>query len=588
MGGQTDFSNPGSWLQAQAQGNVCLLVIVDSSSPGEYASVGDTLFAALRHWGMPYKVLDIAREAFPNEQLDQVCSCIIIAQPKMSGQLVGARAVAIRDAVKGGVGLVSLDFVTNDYDVPLQEIFGGLSVGVSPVSRSALRTSNSAHYITARRENGSVLTLARPVEVTPIHNISYRMPQQRLIETFDCWPILLVNEFEGGRTVQFTISPEIWLNDVLGHAGGLDDVLWRSIVWAASKPFVMRAMPPFVTALIDDCSSSYNHFGYIDIFNRHGYSPHLELFLEDLDRVFHDDRTLDSRAIKAKYDEGLVDIAAHAFTYDDQIYFDHGRAIAYDDARLAENFERFDHRFANWGIRPSRFVNAHFGEIGVNALPYLMERGICFYGGIHPFGEAWFGDAGTRLPWEPAPYGQKGFLLDYMPGHPEFFALKAQIEPYWYTPEQRAEADCLWGNTIFWDENSRNDVESAACQAVRQIKRGLNSLFYGSLYTHEQRIAVLSMSELDRFLSQVDDLMSGFEVIPCRLERVAEYALNLRESGITLAQRDNESRVLTCKLEGRTSLATCVQLFEEEGSEIRQCLLDVPPFHGAMTIENKI
>jgi hypothetical protein len=585
MEGQTDFPHPTNWQQVQAQGNACLLIIVDSTNQSEYELVGKTVFAALRYWGMPYTVLDIAREGLSGQKLDGY-SCVVIAQPRMAGRLAGSRAEKIRDAVKGGVGLVSLDFMVNEYDAPLQEIFGGLSTGSSPVPKSALRTADNAHYITSRRDRGSVVSFACPIEVTLIHNVSYRLPQHRLIETLDCWPVVLVSEFERGKAVQFTLSPEVWLNDVLGHAGGLDDVLWRSIIWAAKKPFVMRAMPPFVTALVDDCSSSYNHFGYVDAFNRHGYTPHLELFLDDVDRVFHQDRTLGARAIKARYDEGLVEIAAHGFTYDSQIYFDHRLGRAYDDDQLAKNFERFDHQFADWGIRPSSFVNAHFGEIGVNALPYLKERGIRFYGGIHPFGEAWFGDDEARLRWEPAPYGQRGFLLDYMPGHPEFFALKAQVEPHWYTAEQRAEADCLWGNTIFWGESDSNDVESAAYQAVKQIKRGLNSLFYGSLYTHEQRIAALSMGELDRFLSLVDDLMSGFDTIPCSLELVAEYAVNLRESRITVAQCGGESGRLACTLEGKASLTTCLQLFEEEGGEVRQRILDVPPFDGVITISS--
>ena len=39
---------------------------------------------------------------------------------------------------------------------------------------------------------------------------------------------------------------------------------------------------------------------------------------------------------------------------------------------------------------------------------------------------------------------------------------------------------------------------SAANQALAQMRLGLNSLFFGELYTHEQRIAVLSMASITR------------------------------------------------------------------------------------------
>ena len=44
------------------------------------------------------------------------------------------------------------------------------------------------------------------------------------------------------------------LNSVKGPLYGLDDLFWRSMVWAARKPFVMQGMPPFVTMRMDDAS----------------------------------------------------------------------------------------------------------------------------------------------------------------------------------------------------------------------------------------------------------------------------------------------------------------------------------------------
>ncbi len=55
------MSNSTSWQDAQSEGNGCLGVVVDSRAP-EWALVDETIFAALRHLGLPYQVLDLSRD----------------------------------------------------------------------------------------------------------------------------------------------------------------------------------------------------------------------------------------------------------------------------------------------------------------------------------------------------------------------------------------------------------------------------------------------------------------------------------------------------------------------------------------------
>jgi hypothetical protein len=573
-----------SWLDSQAEGNGCVLVIVNSADLERYRIVGPAVLSALVHFGIPFSVTDLAQNEVDLNRLEHH-ACILVAQSGMAGRLAGARSSAIRDAVRRGAGLVNLDHQIEQYDGPIQEILGGHLTCGAAVRRSALRVANGPHFVTAGRHRPSIVHLARPVETTPVRNASWSLPERPLVTTLDNLPVLVTGSYGEGRAAQWLVSPELWLNDVLGHAGGLDTEFWRSIVWAARKPFVMRAMPPFLVALIDDCSSSYNHFGYLDSFVRHGYLPHLEVFLDDVNRVFHQERDLDSRVLKARYDEGLIGVAAHAFAYNRQIYFDHDQEAAYDDALIARHFAQFDQTFASWGIQPSSFLNAHFGEIGLNALPYLLERGIRYYGGIHPFGEAWFGKGSQRYPWKPAPYRRRGFLLDYMPGHADFFAVKAQIEPGEYTSEQRTAADCLWGHTIFWDESRQNDVAAVARQAVQQLDIGWNSGFYGCLYTHEQRLAVLSMGEVDQLLDLIDESIRHYCPIPCKLDEVARYARCRRESKIAAVRIDPLTRRVSCTLTGRTDLETCVQVFEDKGTDISQRVLTVRPFQDRLAVE---
>lgn len=565
-----------------AEGNGCVLVLANSGDKEFFSYLPACVLSALDHWGIPYQILDLEHSDLSSDQC-HATSCILIAQPHMGKSLAGERASILRNSVINGTGLVNLDHDLLTYDAPLRDLFQA-SASSQSVLRSSIRSINVSHFITSLRDTYSVLKLIKPIEVTPIWSLKFRNPERCLLQTEDGLPVLYVINVGAGRVVQYTTHIHLWTDEVLGHVGGLDDVFWRSIVWASRKPFIMYALPPFVTALIDDCSSSYDHFGYIDVFNEYGYLPHLEVFLQDINRVRHESIGLDSKVLRGKYNSGLVDVAAHAFTYDKHIYYDHLAKKPFPIGQLRRNFKFFDQCFSNWEIKPSRFLIAHFGEVGKNALSFLLERGITYYGAINPFGLPWFSDDRYHKKWKPNPYGQRGFVIDNMPGHPEFFAIKSQLEPRDYTHEPRVDADALWGNTIFWNENKTNDIETAAQQAARQIKMGLSSLFFGCFYTHEQRIAVLSKEELGSLLSELHNLLAKYEIYNISIESIADYAQCRHHSRISIINLTENGDHIKCSMRGRTWMTTFLQVFTNTDSGINQSFVDVPPFTDWVTL----
>ena len=321
-----------------------------------------------------------------------------------------------------------------------------------------------------------------------------------------------------GRIVQFTLSSEFWLPEYFGHVHGLDGVFWRSVAWAARKPFVMMAMPPFVTTRIDDASGSGSRylvnkdsaaasFRYIDALNRFGYIPNVGLFTDDITPE-------DGKIIKQKFDRGLAEFSAHAWTNERHIYnqriLDKSGAspVEFSAAELREAFAKLDGQFATWGIKPSRTVNSHFFNPGINSLPFLKQRGETFLMFAGRFGRS-YSDP-TAYAWNPKPYGDPGFTCDYMPDDPEFFNVEAH--PYVVAPDGRisdADIDCLWGNTTFGKEHPTNDLDAAARKGANEIRLGLDSLFFGCLFTHEQRIAVLTVSQWEKVLADIDKMTSN-------------------------------------------------------------------------------
>ena len=71
-----------------------------------------------------------------------------------------------------------------------------------------------------------------------------------------------------------------WMvSTVLGPVDGLDDVVWRGVVWAARKPFVMRGLPNFVTMRVDDVEGP---FDWVHAANAVGFKPFLALFISNV------------------------------------------------------------------------------------------------------------------------------------------------------------------------------------------------------------------------------------------------------------------------------------------------------------------
>ncbi|MCK4626965.1 MAG: hypothetical protein KAV00_16755, partial [Phycisphaerae bacterium] len=231
--------------ELQAEGNGTVLLLVNSSDTDEFGLVDETMSAALGHLGIPYKVWDLDGGAPSTEQL-LTHRCVILGQDGLGKKLGQSGAEVLRDAVQAGVGLVSFDGDLGGYNGAFAEIFR-ISPSRKSLSCSQINTTNVDHFITATRELTDQISLTEPVEVWPIESPRYGPAGGSLLQTSSGWPVLIATTYGQGRAVLFAASVKLWTRQVLGHASGLDDVFWKSIVWAARKPFAIYAMPPFAT-----------------------------------------------------------------------------------------------------------------------------------------------------------------------------------------------------------------------------------------------------------------------------------------------------------------------------------------------------
>ena len=394
------------------------------------------------------------------------------------------------------------------------------------------------------------------------------------------------------RIVQFTLSPKFWLPEYFGHVHGLDGLFWRSIAWAARKPFVMMAMPPFVTARIDDASGSGSgylvskesaaaSFRYIDGLNKFHYIPNIGLFTDDITPE-------DGKILKQKHDRGLAEFSAHAWTNERHIYnrrvLENSAAspVEFSAAELRQAFAKLDGQFAGWGITPSRTVNSHFFNPGLNSLPFLKQRGEMFLMFAGRFGRG-YSDP-TAYTWNPKPYGDPGFTMDYMPDDRAFFNVEAH--PYVVAPDGRisdADIDFLWGNTTFGKESLANELSAAARKGVREIRLGLDSLFFGCLFTHEQRIARLTLAEWEKALADIEQVTSKRDRIFKSYDTIAAYAKGRYDTRLTEANWVPKTGRIRIRVAGDSPVPLSVYVFTGECLGYR--FQEVPAFRGERSLD---
>ena len=564
------------------EGNMSLLVLVDSSGPYHNRNIVDeTILVALEHFGMPYRLLDLAQQR-PSAELLAGCAGLVIAQDGLGDSLTEEESQLIADGVAAGMGLVNFDGDLRRYRGPLLEVFGFRGVERLPYASNLILVPSNEHYITWLQEPQAFHQSQRMVTAVMVKE--WRDDVEVLAEAVlgkeqliyirhlvpgnayepKHYPIVFAARWGEGRAVQWLMNPRLWRAGALGHLGGLDDLFWRGIVWAVRKPFVANMIPPFVTMSFDDCSGRHD-FRYLDICTKYGYVPLVGLFLGNI-------REKHRPLLRGRAEAGEILINTHGGRdYYDRIEYDFGVA-EYAEEVIREKFEWEDNFYRWLGVSHCRTARGHFGEIGVRALPYLKERGrsvLCTP--IH-IGEHKADQFPSEGYW---PYKSLQRFYDVLPDDNDLYIFGSF--------NTRHLVDFLTGATISLRESPFNDIEKAADQAAEQVRRGLNDGFFAEVLTHEQKFASLSLEEWDSILSLTADKLSRHEKIFSQHDDIADYLKSKDASWLSRAGRaDGGVRYV---LSGRAERPLRLSLFADIEGGVERRYIDVPAFEGQMEVE---
>ncbi len=169
--------------------------------------------------------------------------------------------------------------------------------------------------------------------------------------------------------MQFAVNARIWLQSVFGHAREMDDLFWRSIVWAARKPLAAHMVPPFVCLSIDDCNGR-SDFQYAEIAHRHRYVSLPTMNIDVVPQRLYPQ-------IRRLVESGAALFNTHALDYYELLCYNFGCGEC-TTGELDERFAVHDAFWKKLGVRHSQTFRGHWGEYGVRALPYLKQRGMPF------------------------------------------------------------------------------------------------------------------------------------------------------------------------------------------------------------------
>ena len=570
---------------ATTEGNMTVLVLVDTAKV-DFPLQQEILFSCLSHFGIPYELFDLGYEELKYETLREH-RAVVIAQENIGPCLSNSEMEALVRAVREGLGLLNFDNALQAYGEVYRTLLGvqykTLGDRIQFEGCREVIINRCDHYITQAQEVGAEHRLKMPLSVLVVSSTEARV--EMLAETRTKNPIILATIYGQGRVVQFLIPPRIWLDQYLGHLHGLDDVFWKSIVWVAKKPFVMKAWPPMVAMRVDDEGfiKKPGDLAFLQIGSEFGWKIHLGLAIRSVPAECYE-------KIKKISDVGKAEIVAHAFDRENGL-FNVLNVRDYTKQEMKDAASEIDAFFERIGIAPSKVINNHEWGWGRSALAYMKSRGMNY--GLNP-----------NLPcehsvreltdWQPYPYGSFDVFYDYLPqdhdimmlrSHPEQEYLRVYLPNgkfVWYDARIQEEVyDFMKGKTIA-DGKESNDINAIAVKMARQIKFLTENLFWAGLITHTTTTTRLSPSEWRKLFERFEQLTSHYPKIYSTFTEVGDYAVSKRDSRLTRAEMDDGK--VHCVLRGETLCATKMYVFREKGNTITLNLEEVPKFEGQIEI----
>ncbi len=544
-------------------------VVLVNSASANYQECARYIQPYLDHFGVPYTVVDIAATPVPADLASY--ALVIVGHSQLDplhAYLDATEQQLISNAVNQGTGLLNFDNVLADssfapYYQYVQNVFG---FGYATALGSSGVTINSSpilgNYIVAAQPTNA--SYALQAAITPVR---VTLPSQAAaLVNIGTDPLLAATTYGQGRAVQWTSYD--WMHaDVWGPVRGFDDLIWRGIVWAARKPFVMQGLPPFVTMRVDDVTGL---FWWVDTANQYGWKPWGGLFLNEVQDIPH---------LKTLVDAGNMTVAIHSRAYSDFFYM--GCCGDFSDQIVDQYFVEATAWHTTNQIPISKYVVPHYYRIGTNVFSHLRDWGVEFVGTVITPGIDYWN--APRLMLGPfnryetdcnAECSAPIYYADYLniPGHPElngqFFNLLTEIRDitgYEWAPD--------------------NDVGPTINRGVTWLKRALDGMDLATLMTHEvSYIQLISPSNWNAIMAGVTNGIASYQPEYVTIDYAAQYVRAMQTANIASGFYDWGAQQLSTTLIGAADIPTRFYVFTDSNGGIRSTFVNVPAFSNSVVV----
>jgi len=559
------------------------LVIVNSSNTSSYPDYTRYIKLYLDWFGVPYEACDISSMPLP---VLTDYGVVIFGHRNVYGS--DYPLANLESAVAAGTGLCSFDphlfDFESDFNIP------GNTPAVT--SHEIDIVTSPAHYITRLHVNDSyhptnnkislrLLTGDTPATITLSQSdftLSGGITLATMTNGSDTAPLLQVASSGAGRIVKWTSFN--WMFDeplVLGPAFGMDDLIWRGIVWAARKPFVMQGLPPMITMRVDDVDGTrtgeqgrldLRNLKWLKISNKYGFIPWCGTFIDDVETDFFP-------TLKHYVDVDSATAIPHALTYDRFIYENQQNL---PDFNAVENINYAWNVYASHSIPVSNFLVAHWYLLSSAAIPELNNRGLEFIG--------------THVPYDRWP-GYPGYWINCGPYRLERNGWGGRGDaPYFYAGELNWNIggqnynffNCL---TEIQDDGGYEwfpelDVGQAIARGIRHLRRAINSMALPTLFTHEDRID-MTESEWEETLAGITSgLAASYPGLDLEYKSMDDACKYIRaKENINISSVRTGAGFVNIHCNGDNDMATKCFLFTESGGQIEFDLVDLPQISAA-------
>lgn len=537
-------------------------IVLIRSGHGGFAAFEETVAPYLAQMGFTYDTVDTS--VCPAEEASAAglwrWPLVILAHPGCLGEAESASwREAVMDARRHGAGIVTFGERLDPWTVETGVVVASSFVAI----RDTRHPVAALHGQGERRKHYNLLQPIRP-ETTAAGTV---------LATLGPDPLLAAVEGESGQGRVAVWTTMAWArSNVLGPLYGLDDLVWRSLVWAARKPFVVRSLPPFATMRVDDVSGfgrlsgGESGFYWLRDCVGLGWKPWVGLFLDDLTPDALEELGPMLRA-------GDVTACPHAFSYWDFIYFRHTprhpekgywSEPALCEPIAGEELERNVRRVERWyadhpGIPMSKVFAPHYYELSSGFLPVLQRWGVEFMCSMNPPDRPYGGTMTCG-----GPYFRK--RLPPAPDTPVFYA-------DWYPSGDEPFAQAFFASvTEIRDDNGyewapKRDVDDAIRHGVNQLARAFDGRVLAQLFTHES--GYIQYIPPDRWKAIMEGVTAYCMERQARfvtLDRAFVYMRDLRRSRLAGTQV-NEDGSIAVHFEGASAETTELAVYRDDSLE---------------------